>query len=159
MTATLSFICRVILGGIFFLAGFAKIPDPASFLMTMRGFRIFPDLLERFFAVFIPWLELILGLCLLTGLLYRAAALLFALLISGFTVAILSVMARGIEIDCGCFGLFADYLNLPDAADYKAVIRNIVFLAMAHIIFYSKKTRFSLDERFRTCDAKGAPPA
>ena len=124
-----------------------------------RAFSIFPDLLERFFAVYIPWLELILGLCLLTGLLYRAAALLFALLISGFTVAILSVMARGIEIDCGCFGLLADYLHLPDAADYKAVIRNLVFLAMAHAIFYAKKSRFSLEEHFRSRDTKGVPPA
>jgi uncharacterized membrane protein YphA (DoxX/SURF4 family) len=125
----------------------------------MRGFRIFPDLLERFFAVYIPWLELILGLCLLAGFLYRAAALLFALLISGFTVAILSVMARGIEIDCGCFGLLADYLHLPDAANSKAVIRNIVFLAMAHFIFYAKNTRFSLDEFMRQRTAKGAQPA
>jgi uncharacterized membrane protein YphA (DoxX/SURF4 family) len=159
MTATLSLIFRIILGGIFLLAGLAKIPDPASFLLTMRGFSIFPDLLERFFAVFIPWLELILGLCLLTGLLYRAAALLFALLISGFTFAILSVMARGFEIDCGCFGLLADYLHLPDAADHKAVIRNVVFLAMAHFIFYSKKTRFSLDEHLRQRTAKGARTA
>jgi len=149
MTATLSLICRTILGGIFLLAGLAKIPDPASFLLTMRGFRIFPDLLERFFAVYIPWLELILGLCLLTGLLYRAAALLFVLLILGFTAAILSVMARGFEIDCGCFGLLADYLHLPDAADHKAVIRNLVFLAMALTVFFTAQTRFSLDERLR----------
>jgi len=159
MTATLSFICRVILGGTFFLAGLAKIPDPASFLLTMRGFRIFPDLLERFFAVYIPWLELILGFCLLTGLLYRAAALLFALLISGFTIAIISVMARGFEIDCGCFGLLADYLHLPDAADYKAVIRNLVFLAMALTVLFTAQTRFSVDEHFRQRDAKGARPA
>lgn len=150
MTATLSFICRIILGGIFFLAGLAKIPDPASFLLTMRGFRIFPDLLERFFAVYIPWLELILGLCLLTGLLYRAAALLFALLISGFTVAILSVMARGIEIDCGCFGLFADYLHLPDAADHKAVIRNLFLIGMCGYIFRSRTTAWTLEGYFGT---------
>lgn len=159
MTATLSFICRIILGGIFSLAGLAKIPDPASFLLTMRGFRIFPDLLERFFAVYIPWLELILGLCLLTGLLYRAAAFLFALLISGFTLAILSVMARGFEIDCGCFGLLADYLRLPDAADHKAVIRNLVFLVMALTVMFVRQTRFSLDERIRARIAKGDQPA
>ncbi len=137
------------------LAGLSKIPDPASFLLTMRGFEIFPDMLERFFAVYIPWLELILGLCLVVGLLYRAAALLFALLISGFTLAILSVMARGIEIDCGCFGLLADYLHLPDAANYKAVIRNLVFLAMALTVYFVRTTRFSLDERFRPEPSKG----
>ncbi len=159
MTALFSFFCRLILGGIFSLAGLAKIPDPASFLLTMRGFSIFPDLLERFFAVTIPWLELILGLCLLTGLLYRAAAFLFALLISGFTLAILSVMARGIEIDCGCFGLLADYLLLPDAADHKAVIRNIVFLAMALTVFFTARTRFALEELFRQRTVKGGRPS
>jgi uncharacterized membrane protein YphA (DoxX/SURF4 family) len=150
MTATLSFLCRVILGGIFFLTGLAKIPDPASFLLTMRGFRIFPDLLERFFAVYIPWLELILGVCLLIGLLYRAAALLFALLISGFTLAILSVMARGIEIDCGCFGLLADALHLPDMADGKAIVRNLVLMAMCLYTFRSKATGWTMERYLGT---------
>jgi len=149
MTATLSFLCRLILGGIFLLAGLSKIPDPASFLLTMRGFEIFPDVLERFFAVYIPWLELVLGLCLVLGLLQRAAALLFSLLISGFTLAILSVMARGIVIDCGCFGLLAETLHLPDAADYKAVVRNLIFLSMALTVFFVRQTRFSLDKWLR----------
>jgi uncharacterized membrane protein YphA (DoxX/SURF4 family) len=155
MSALLSFIFRIILGGIFLLAGLAKIPDPASFLLTMRGFQIAPDMAERFLAVYVPWLECVLGLCLLLGLLYRAAALLFSFLTAGFTLAILSVIARGIEIDCGCFGLMADVLHLPDAANYKAVIRNLVFLVMALTVFFVQRTRFSLEEHLRRRFAKG----
>ena len=155
MSARLSLIFRVILGIIFITAGLAKIADPARFLLTLRGFSIFPDTLERFLAVSVPWLELILGLCLLLGLLTRAATLLFALLSGGFTLAILSVIVRGIEIDCGCFGLLADALKLPDAADYKAVIRNIIFLGMARYIFYAKQTRFTFERYIRRTTAEG----
>jgi hypothetical protein len=59
----------------------------------------------------------------------------FAGLNGAFIVAIGSVMARGIEVDCGCFGLLADVLHLPDMADGKAIARNIVFIGMClHIV-------------------------
>lgn len=154
MTAALSFLFRALMGGIFLLAGLSKIADPARFLLTLRGFRIFPDIMERFLAVYVPWLELLLGLSLVLGLLYRASALLLSLLNVLFIAAILSVMARGIEIDCGCFGLLADALKLPDAADWRAVIRNSVFIGLLLAVYRMNNTMLSLEAYLRRADAK-----
>ena len=149
MSAAISFIFRIIVGGIFLLAGLAKISDPVRFLLTLREFQLFPEVLVRFLTVYLPWLEFVLGLFLILGILYRPSSLILACLNIVFTLAILSVIIRGIEVDCGCFGLLADILKLPDMADYKAVIRNLIFIAMNVSIFKAKKTVFSIENYFK----------
>lgn len=145
MSATVSFIFRIVVGGIFLIAGLAKISDPVRFLLTLREFQLFPEMIIRFLAVYLPWLEFILGLFIILGILYRTSALFLAFLNAVFTLAILSVIIRGMEIDCGCFGLFADILKLPDSADIKAVIRNLLFISICLYIFFIKETVFSLE--------------
>jgi uncharacterized membrane protein YphA (DoxX/SURF4 family) len=145
MAASISFILRMIIGGIFLISGLAKIADPVRFMFSLRAFRLFPDIIERFVAVYLPWLEFILGLFIILGILYRTSSLILACLNLSFTLAILSLILRGIEVDCGCFGLLADMLKLPDMADYKAVIRNVIFIGICFSISKIKKTRFSLE--------------
>ena len=153
MAATVSFIFRIIVGGIFLFAGLAKISDPARFILTLREFDLFPDMAVRFAAVYLPWLELLLGLFIILGLLYRTSSLMLACLNIMFTFAILSVIIRGKEVDCGCFGLLADMLKLPDMADWKAVIRNLVFIGMCLYIFSVRKTVISLESYIKKCPA------
>ncbi|MBA4372571.1 MAG: hypothetical protein C0402_06875 [Thermodesulfovibrio sp.] len=145
MTAFLSCIFRGIVGGIFLISGLAKISDPVRFMLTLREFRLFPEIIVPFTALYLPWLEFILGLCVLVGLMHRTAALMLSCLNGIFTLAIVSLIVRGIEIDCGCFGLLADILKLPDMADYKAVIRNCIFIALCYAIYKAKKTSLSLE--------------
>lgn len=145
MAAALSFICRILIGGIFLIAGLAKISDPVRFMFTLREFSLFPKAVIPFLAIYLPWLELVLGISIVTGVLYRTSALILAFLNLAFTFAIGSVIARGITVDCGCFGLFADILKLPDMADYKAVIRNLIFIACCLFIYFSKDTVISLE--------------
>ncbi len=59
------------------------------------------------------------------------------------------MLVRGIEVDCGCFGLLADVLHLPDLADWKAVVRNLIFMAMGLFIFRSEVSFYSLENYFR----------
>lgn len=147
--ALVSFFSRLIIGGIFLTAGLAKISDPVSFLLTLRKFDLFPDISARFLAVYLPWLEFVIGFFIILGMLHRAGSVLLALLNILFAAAILSVIMRGMEIDCGCFGLLGDVLNLPDMADMKAVIRNVIFAGICLAIFLSKKTIFSLEGYIR----------
>jgi uncharacterized membrane protein YphA (DoxX/SURF4 family) len=146
MTASLSFVFRSIVGGIFLISGLAKISDPVRFILTLREFRLFPEIIVPFTAIYLPWLEFILGLCIVVGIMHRTAALMLSCLIGAFTLAIVSLIFRGIEVDCGCFGLLADMLKLPDMADYKAVIRNCIFIGFCLSIYKTEKTRFSLED-------------
>ncbi|MFA4827605.1 MAG: MauE/DoxX family redox-associated membrane protein [Thermodesulfovibrionales bacterium] len=145
MRGRLSFIFRIIVGGIFLISGLAKISDPIRFILTLREFRLFPEIIIPFTAIYLPWLEFILGLLVLSGLLYRTSSLMLACLNFVFMLAILSVIVRGIDVDCGCFGLLADMLKIPDMADMKAVLRNLLFIGMSIYIFRAKRTIFSLE--------------
>jgi uncharacterized membrane protein YphA (DoxX/SURF4 family) len=143
--AILSFILRIIIGGIFLVSGLAKISDPVRFLLTLREFRLFSESIVPFTAVFLPWLEFFLGLSVVLGVLYRTSALMLAGLNMMFIIALGSVMVRGFEIDCGCFGLVADILKLPDMADWKAVVRNVMFITLCAVIFAIDRTVLSLE--------------
>ena len=134
----LTLLFRLVVGGIFLVSGLAKIADPVRFLLTLREFQLLPGALESFLAVYLPWLEFLLGLCVVLGVLHRTASLMIAGLNGFFIVAIGSVMARGIVVDCGCFGLLADVLHLPDLADGKAIVRNLVLIGMCLQIFRSE---------------------
>ena len=145
MAAAFSLLFRILLGLIFLFAGIAKISDPVRFIFTLRQFNLFSEAVIPFMALYLPWLEFILGLFLILGLLYRASAFLLACLNTMFAIAILTVVVRGMEIDCGCFGMFADVLKIPDSADIKAIIRNVIFIGISIYIFIVKKTLFSLE--------------
>ncbi|MFZ3121875.1 MAG: MauE/DoxX family redox-associated membrane protein [Thermodesulfovibrionales bacterium] len=146
MAAAFSLLFRILLGLIFLFAGLAKISDPVRFMLTLREFGLFPETVIPFLTLYLPWLEFVLGLFLMIGLLYRPSAFLLACLNTLFGIAILTVIVRGMEIDCGCFGLLADILKIPDMADMKAVIRNIIFIGMCLYIFFAKRTLLSLDD-------------
>ena len=145
MAAAFSLLFRILLGLIFLFAGIAKISDPVRFIFTLRQFNLFSEAVIPFMALYLPWLEFILGLFLILGLLYRASAFLLVCLNTMFAIVILTVIARGMEIDCGCFGMFADVLKIPDSADIKAIIRNVIFIGISSYIFIVKKTLFSLE--------------
>ncbi len=149
MAAAFSLLFRILLGLIFLFAGIAKISDPVRFIFTLRGFNLFSEAVIPFMVLYLPWLEFILGLFLILGLLYRASAFLLACLNTMFAIAILTVVVRGMEIDCGCFGMLADILKIPDSADIKAVIRNVIFIGISVYIFIVKKTLFSLENYLR----------
>jgi len=143
--AVIVIIARFIMGGIFLVSGLAKISDPGRFILTLGEFRLFPEVIVPVTAIWLPWLEFMLGLCLFVGILQRTSALMLACLNALFAVAIVSVIARGIVVDCGCFGMLADMFGLPDMADMKAVIRDAIFTGLCMIIFVSKSRTLSLE--------------
>lgn len=148
--ALAALVCRLVIGVIFLVSGLAKISDQVRFLLTLRAFRFFPDPLLPLASIVLPWLEFFLGLFVLIGLCLGTSALMVAALNLVFAAALLSVTVRGIEIDCGCFGLVADLLGLPDQADLKAVVRNVVFAAMSFCIYFGRgHAAWTLEGHFR----------
>jgi uncharacterized membrane protein YphA (DoxX/SURF4 family) len=138
-------IFRVALGGIFLISGLAKISDQVRFLLTLRAFKFFFDPLLPLGAIVLPWLEFLLGFFLLVGLMTRTSALMISALNLVFTAGLLSVVVRGMEVDCGCFGLLADWIGLPDQADMKSVVRNLIFAAMGVQVYRGRETPWTLE--------------
>jgi putative oxidoreductase len=96
---------RVGLGGIFLIAGVMKLSDPSAFAVEIHNYQLLPDL-APVLAATLPTVEIAIGAAMAVGPRRWAHAGAFAatLVLGVFTVAVASVVIRGINITCGCFG-------------------------------------------------------
>jgi uncharacterized membrane protein YphA (DoxX/SURF4 family) len=97
-------VSQIVVGVIFLFAALPKIGDMGSFALQIHNYRMIPVALENVMAVTLPWIELVIALALLLGIYARSGAVLSAGLMGVFLVAIGQAVARGLDIDCGCFG-------------------------------------------------------
>jgi uncharacterized membrane protein YphA (DoxX/SURF4 family) len=138
---------RLALAGIWAWAGLAKIADPDVATRAVRAYEIFPETLVKPIAWGLPFVELGLAVLLLIGLACRPAAWASAVLFVAFIAMIGSAWARGLSIDCGCFGGGGASSN-GDAARYaQEMARDLVFLALAVFVAAGPSSYLSIDRR------------
>ena len=135
----LPLIVRMILGALFLLASIDKILYPQIFAEAITNYRILPDAVINLTAIVLPWMEFLVGLCLVSGIWVPGASLLSALLLMVFLGATLFNVARGLDIECGCF-------ILTDEADSTAsmlryVVRDALLLLMALYLVKKKQSQ------------------
>ena len=104
-------IVALIIGGTFIYAGVIKALDPITFANDIDNYKILPWPLTVRLAFYLPWLEILCGLAVILGLLYRGGLLILTALISIFIAASVIAKARGLDITCGCFGHASRYLS------------------------------------------------
>ncbi len=97
-------LARLILGVTLLVAGLLKVTRLDASVQSVRLYQLLPWELTSFVGSALPIVELALGLLLITGTFTRLTAVLGSLLMVAFILGIASVWARGISIDCGCFG-------------------------------------------------------
>ncbi|MEO1855776.1 MAG: MauE/DoxX family redox-associated membrane protein [Rubritalea sp.] len=100
-------ILRVLLALVFLVSGGMKVFDAQSFVENVANFQISPfdsAPYDMWLAYFLPPLEVLVGICLLTTFWMRGALVLSLGMILAFLVGICSVWSRGLNIDCGCTG-------------------------------------------------------
>ena len=99
---------RLLLGAVFVYAAYTKLRDPwAVFAMSIDSYKLLPEWGVIAVARTLPWFELLLGVVLIIanrGLALRYASVAGAALLGGFFILMAISYARGLEIDCGCFG-------------------------------------------------------
>ena len=95
---------RLILGGVLLVAGGLKAFVPAEAASAVAAYKILPTQMAHIVGYALPWLEIAVGLLLIIGISLRMAAVIGGSIMVIFIVAIISVWARGLLIDCGCFG-------------------------------------------------------
>lgn len=127
-------ICRLILGGVFIYASIDKILHPAAFAEDIYNYKILPDVFINLTAIILPWLELLLGACLILGVWLPGAAFLCNLLLVTFFGALVFNLARGLDIYCGCFSTSQEAIS--NQSMYFYVIRDGIFLLLGLYVFY-----------------------
>jgi uncharacterized membrane protein YphA (DoxX/SURF4 family) len=102
LSFSVSWLVRVVLGGIFVASGLAKLQQPYDFLSSVYSYGIVGPDLGYVAAFVLPWLEFVIGVCLLAGVIQEGALLVSAILLAIFTVAKFSAVHRDLQIGCGC---------------------------------------------------------
>ena len=95
---------RLVLAAVFAAAAVTKIGDPPTMVRAVRAYQLVPEPAVRPLAYALPYVELGVAVLLLLGLGVRYAAAVTGLLLVVFLVGVASAWARGLRIDCGCFG-------------------------------------------------------
>jgi len=130
---TLILILRIFLGAVFIVAGAGKILNPTEFAHDIDNYRILPYILVTLMAVILPWVEFIVGLLLVFGrFLYSSSFIVMGLNLV-FIIAISVAMARGLDIDCGCFSLKAG----ASKVGVLRLVEDVIFFIIAAVIFCS----------------------
>jgi len=139
-------LARLILGVVLIWAGAAKVTSPALSARAVRAYQILPYDLAGYVGYALPVVEVLVGLLLVIGLFTRASAVVGGLLMVAFIIGISSAWARGLSIDCGCFGgggtIAAAQTQYP-----LEILRDIGVAACAAWLVVRPRTAYSLDHR------------
>lgn len=95
---------RLGLAAVFLASGAIKVVDPAQTRTAVRAYELLPPDLIGPVATALPLVELVVGTLLLVGAFTRWVAVASALLLVVLMSAVAQAWARGLSIDCGCFG-------------------------------------------------------
>ncbi len=124
----LSLVARVALGLVLISAGALKVADPNAAITAVSAYQILPEGLATIVGYGLPFFEIMLGLLLVIGLATRASAATAGVLMVVFIAAVSSAWARGLSIDCGCFGGGG---ATEDPAYLPEILRDLLFLGLA----------------------------
>ncbi|MFO7525546.1 MAG: MauE/DoxX family redox-associated membrane protein [Ignavibacteriaceae bacterium] len=127
------FLLRIFLGFVFIYAGAEKISDPSAFSTSISNYRLLPIFLVNFFAITMPWIEVAAGIMLIFGISVKENAFILNTLLLVFIIAIAISLARGLSIDCGCFGK-GNQIGIQ-----KLIENSIMFSAGVLLIIYDSQ--------------------
>ena len=141
---------RVLLGVVLAWAAVAKMGDPAASVRAVRAYELLPEWLAKGVGYGLPFLEIGLAILLIAGLATRLAAVLSSALLVVFLVGIVSAAARGLEIECGCFG-GGGQLGAGQSTAYTGeILRDAGLLVVSLFLVWAYRTRFAVDNLIRS---------
>ncbi len=130
---------RVILGALLLIAGVLKLQDNSALFETVAYITWIPNVLKSMVIDTLPYLEILIGALMITGVFKKAAIPAGALIYLGFFIFAIYGFGSGMEGDCGCFGDAEDgnilALVLGSTFGWSMIIRNGIFVSMAAVLF------------------------
>jgi len=140
----ISTVVRLVLGAVLLVAGGLKVIDPQTSVQAVKAYELLPDGMARIVGWGLPFVEIGIGVLLILGLLTRAAAIVAGILMVAFIAAVASAAARGLSIDCGCFGGGGQVA--PGQTAYGAeILRDVGLLLAALWLAWQPRSRYALD--------------
>jgi putative oxidoreductase len=119
-------LARLALAAVLAFAAVPKLGDAAGFARDIDNYHLLPVAWAAYAAVLMPPLELVVALALLVGIHARGAALVSAGMMVVFAGAMAQAIARGIDLDCGCFGS-----ALAMEVSGWSILRNVVLASLS----------------------------
>jgi uncharacterized membrane protein YphA (DoxX/SURF4 family) len=147
-------IARLLLGGIFVYAGYAKLVYPnhnlwpyfmlkfsistnlSTFAFQVQSYKVLGAEGASLVAHTLPFVEIVLGMLLLIGWKFRIWAAIVTAILAGFLTLVTRAYLLHMEINCGCFGT-------PEPLTGMTVLRDsaLVVLAVVMTIFAFQEAR------------------
>lgn len=138
-------IARLILGGVLLIAGYLKVGATDKSQMAVRAYELLPISIANLLGLVLPFFEVAIGLLLILGAATRIAAVLGGFTMFIFIIAISQAWARGLNIDCGCFG--GGGAVAPGQTKYlQEILRDTGLVALALFLIRYPVTKFSVDK-------------
>lgn len=140
----LGLLCRLVFGGVMLFAGVTKAANIPETQQATRAYQLLGYDLANAWGAMMPFVEILIGVLLILGLMTRLSAVIGTLLMIAFIIGIASVWARGIKIDCGCFGGGG---ASADPKYLQELLRDLALTLAGLWLVVRPRSRFSLDER------------
>ncbi len=139
-------LARLGLAAVWLVSGALKAVDLDQTYVAVRAYDVMPTAAVEVVSVLLPFLELAVGVLLLVGVGTRAVAVLSAVLLLVFVAGVSQAWARGLSIDCGCFG-GGGAVEPGNTAYLLELVRDTGFLLLTAWLIARPRTLFSLDSR------------
>ena len=140
--SVIALLCRVILGVILVYASIDKIVHPAEFAKAIGNYNVLPFGLENLLGIVLPILELLVGICLVLGIMLDGSAIITAGMMTVFIIALSQAMIRGIDINCGCFKVTVE--NGGHQVGIRRIIEDFLFLGMSLMVLSRGERKWEL---------------
>ncbi len=131
-TLIAAYAVRFILGFLFLYASIDKMINPARFAEVVYHYRVLPIELLNIVAILVPWVEAVLGVTLLLGIWIETTALILSCVTLFFIVLMISAIARGLNIECGCFSLDPE----GSLISWKRIIEDVFMFIGSLFLFF-----------------------
>lgn len=130
---------RVVLGVMWVVAGATKVGKLGTTTQSIEAYEIFTYEWSRYLAHVIGPVEVLGGAMLVLGVLIPFCSIVSLTALTLFIVGLSQALARGLNIDCGCFGtsdLAGTSLDM-----WIAILRDIVFIGLTVFVWKCHASR------------------
>jgi len=155
----IAFVASILLALVFLTSGVGKLMGQSAFLLTLSTWLISENV-AAWVASWLPWVEIVLGLCLLVGIFPQIAAGITALLVAAFAMHNGWMIGQGLGYEpCHCLGVLEQMMGEMSTVTSLYVDIGLIVLALAVYFCYPGRVLNTRPWFLRWREIVESPPA